>query len=64
MKKVIATCAFAVLGVIALSSCNKDYECTCVDPSGTYTETASGSDAEDACNGASSVLQLKTCVPA
>ncbi len=27
MKKVIAFGAFAVLGVVALSSCKKDYEC-------------------------------------
>ncbi|GEM_PF-3996672 len=28
MKKVIAVSAFAILGVAALSSCKKDYECT------------------------------------
>lgn len=27
MKKIIAFGAFAVLGVVALSSCKKDYEC-------------------------------------
>ena len=27
MKKFIAFSAFAVLGVVALSSCKKDYEC-------------------------------------
>jgi len=31
MKKVIAMSAFAVLGVIALSSCKKDYECVASD---------------------------------
>lgn len=27
MKKVLGIAAFAVLGVVALSSCRKDYEC-------------------------------------
>ena len=27
MKKVLGVAAFAVLGVVALSSCRKDYEC-------------------------------------
>ena len=65
MKKIIATCAFAVLGVIALSSCQKEYACTCVDGSLNVTEEMhKGSDAENACNNASSVIPLKSCVPA
>jgi hypothetical protein len=28
MKKVLGVAAFAVLGVVALSSCKKDYTCT------------------------------------
>ena len=28
MKKVVAVSAFALFGVLALSSCKKDYECT------------------------------------
>ena len=31
MKKVIGVAAFAVLGMVALSSCKKDYTCNCVD---------------------------------
>lgn len=31
MKKVIAVSAFALLGVVALSSCKKDYECVTSD---------------------------------
>mgnify|MGYP006112012285 CR=1 FL=1 len=27
MKKIIGVAAFAVLGMVALSSCKKDYEC-------------------------------------
>ena len=39
MKKVLGVAAFAVLGVVALSSCRKDYEC--VSSNGTVI---------DACN--------------
>ena len=28
MKKVLGVAAFAVLGVVALSSCKKDYQCS------------------------------------
>mgnify|MGYP006893297377 CR=1 FL=1 len=31
MKKVLGVAAFAVLGVVALSSCKKDYECVSSD---------------------------------
>lgn len=36
MKKVLVASAFAVLGVVALSSCKKDYTCT-------YSVTSNGS---------------------
>ncbi len=36
MKKIIGVAAFAVLGMVALSSCKKDYTCTC-----TYLGTTS-----------------------
>jgi hypothetical protein len=52
------------LAVVSFSSCKKEYECVCTtgfwDP---VTETHKGKDAADACSDASSVLQLKTCVP-
>jgi len=66
MKKVIAVSAFALLGVIALSSCKKEYTCTCsTGTSGTITtETNKGKDATDACDDLTSVLELKVCVPA
>ncbi|MDX2361809.1 MAG: hypothetical protein QNK23_13450 [Crocinitomicaceae bacterium] len=63
MKKIIATCAFAVLGVVALSSCNKEYTCDCT-LSGTVT--AKGSDAASACNDAESTvlgISVEDCTP-
>lgn len=66
MKKIIGVAAFAVLGMIALSSCKKEYTCTCVTGLSTTstTETNKGKDAEDACDDLTSVLSLKVCVPA
>ncbi|MFT5780092.1 MAG: hypothetical protein ACI837_003053 [Crocinitomicaceae bacterium] len=65
MKKVIGIAAFAVLGVVALSSCKKEYTCTCVDSTLTVTtETNKGSDATDACDDLSSLIPLKACTPA
>lgn len=64
MKKVLIGSAFAMFALIALSSCNKEYSCTCVDASLTVTtETHKGSDAENACNNASTIIPLKSCVP-
>lgn len=37
MKKVLAVSAFALFGVVALSSCKKSYEC--VDSAGTVIST-------------------------
>lgn len=60
MKKVIGFAVFAVLGMVALSSCKKDYTCTCtVDtmgaPSSNYiiTITATKSNAEKSCEASS-----------
>ena len=65
MKKVLLGSAFALLALVVLSSCKKEYTCTCVDFSGTTTtETNKGKDATDACNDASTLIPLKTCVPA
>ncbi len=66
MKKVIAVSAFALLGVVALSSCKKEYTCTCVSGvnATVTTETNKGSDATEACDDLSSVIELKACTPA
>ena len=64
MKKTIIAGSFAILGMIAFSSCQKEYTCTCSTAGVVSTETAKGSDATDACNSLTSVLQLKACVPA
>ncbi|MDX2360891.1 MAG: hypothetical protein QNK23_08805 [Crocinitomicaceae bacterium] len=64
MKKVIITGVFAFLGVIALSSCNKEYSCTC---SIQGDIVAKGKNATDACTDAEeSVLgiSVETCIPA
>jgi hypothetical protein len=64
MKKVLIGSAFAMFALIALSSCKKEYSCACTDAAFTVTtETHKGSDAEDACTGASSLVPLKACVP-
>ncbi len=52
MKKIIVFGAFAVLGVVALSSCKKDYTCTCTingsSASTTYKDVKK-KDAEASC---------------
>jgi hypothetical protein len=65
MKKIIGVAAFAVLGMVALSSCKKEYSCNCYNFStGTDTvETHKGKDATDACNDGSTTIPLKTCTP-
>ena len=65
MKKLFAVSAFALFGVLAFSSCKKEYTCTCTDSNlNVTTETHKGKDAEDASNGASTTIPLKVCVPA
>lgn len=60
MKKVIGITAFTVLGMVALSSCKKDYTCTCtstvlgISSSVSTTINATQSDAEEACEGGTS----------
>lgn len=64
MKKVLIGSSFALLALVVLSSCKKEYACTCVDASLTTTsEMHKGKDAQDACDDASSVIPLKVCVP-
>jgi hypothetical protein len=54
----------AVLAVVSFSSCKKEYECVCTTGLGDpVTETHKGKDAKDACDDASSILQLKVCTP-
>ena len=57
---------FASLAMAAalLSSCKKEFSCTCSGSGGVTTETHKGKDATDACNDASSVIPVKVCVPA
>ncbi|MDX2361099.1 MAG: hypothetical protein QNK23_09850 [Crocinitomicaceae bacterium] len=53
MKKVITASAFAILGIVALSSCTKDYTCECRiagSVSGTTTITDTKSNAKDSCD--------------
>ncbi len=63
MKKVIGVAAFAVLGMVALSSCKKDYTCTCTTTFAGSTTTTSTTlngkkdDVKTACeNGSSSII--------
>lgn len=61
MKKVIGIAAFAVLGMVALSSCKKDYTCECTvggSTSSTVYEDIKKSDAEDACTSLSTLAAL------
>ena len=59
MKKVIRIAAFAVLGMVALSSCKKDYTCTCtatvgeISSSASTTLNATKADAKEACEAGS-----------
>jgi hypothetical protein len=59
MKKIIGITAFTVLGMVALSSCKKDYTCTCttdtmgVTSSASTTINATKSDAKEACEAGS-----------
>ncbi len=61
MKKLLG---LAFVAGLLFTSCGKEYDCTCVDTSGVVTEeTEKGSDAEDACEKASSLIPLKVCTP-
>ena len=55
MKKVLAVSAFALVGLVVLSSCKKDYTCTYDNGSGTDTvltyEGLSKAEAESAESG-------------
>lgn len=42
MKKVLGVAAFAVLGVVALSSCKKDYTCSWTSGGATYSQEYTG----------------------
>ena len=42
MKKVLGVAAFAVLGVVALASCKKDYVCTYTSGGAEYTNECTG----------------------
>lgn len=54
----------AAVAVISLSSCKKEYECLCSTAGNApVVETHKGKDAADACSDATSVVQLKSCVP-
>ena len=65
MKKLFVVSVFALFGVLVFSSCKKEYTCTCtVDLVNVTTETHKGKDADDACNGASTTIPFKACVPA
>ena len=64
MKKFIVI-GLILGGISVASSCGKEYTCTCSDLDGTITtETHKGSDATDACNDATTLIPIKTCVPA
>lgn len=64
MKKSFTIGVFALFGVLVFSSCKKEYTCDCTDGISVTTETHKGKDAEDACNGASTTIPFKVCVPA
>lgn len=64
MKKVLGVAAIAVLGVVALASCKKDYTCTCTTTVSGQTTSASGTvtgkkaDAKEACEKGSSTYTV------
>ena len=61
MKKVIGVAAFAVLGMVALSSCKKDYTCECTiggSTSSTVYEDVKKSDAESSCTALSNTAAI------
>lgn len=53
MKKVLIGSAFAVMALVVLSSCKKDYTCTCTvlgTTSASEIKDSKKKDAEDACS--------------
>ena len=48
MKKVLLAGAFAVLGVVALSSCKKDYQCSWSSNGTTFSQDYPGLDKDAA----------------
>jgi hypothetical protein len=56
MKKLLLVGAFATFGVLALSSCKKDYTCECKTTVGSLTSTSTSTingkkkDAKEACD--------------
>jgi hypothetical protein len=68
MKKLLGVAAFAILGVVALSSCKKEFTCTCSGTSSltTYDKTGKGKDADAACTDAADKvlgIPIEVCVP-
>ena len=61
MKKIIGVAAFAVLGMVALSSCKKDYTCECTlgtTTASTVYKDIKKKDAESACTSLSTTWAL------
>mgnify|MGYP006127977581 CR=1 FL=1 len=54
MKKIIGVAAFAVLGMVALSSCKKDWTCSCLvngaDAGSVTIEDETKNNAKDECD--------------
>ena len=62
--KVKMILAMAVITVVSLASCKKEYECYCSTAgSEPIVETHKGTDAADACASATKPLLLKSCTP-
>lgn len=59
MKKVFLM--FAVVGIIGLSSCSKEFTCKCDDDFFSYEIEAKKGDAEDTCEATSSSLPNVNC---
>ena len=61
MKKIIGVAAFAVLGMVALSSCKKDYTCECDIMDTTTSQVfkdVKKKDATDACDALSTAAAI------
>jgi hypothetical protein len=62
--KVKMILASAVIAIVSLASCKKEYECYCTTAgSDPVVETHKGKDASDACASATKPLQFKSCTP-
>lgn len=65
MKKVLLV---AVLGMLTLASCKKEFSCSCTSATTltTYDKTGKGKDATGACNDAAEKtlgIPMEVCVP-